>query len=491
MAKEKTKNSIIRNFGRQILTGKLYWALFALFILLFFFGQNIPANGDTNLSSQNDINPEIASGGTAYTLSSALDSRKGDVYHLLFQTKVQLIAADGSSPTGNTVPAQEKIQLNLTDDLGNMTTVSSINVPINSDSFTSNDLTFTADGLYQNLILQKTDPDSQSEIFIKDIHLVRLEGSNPIKPSFVGAFYESTQVENFDALNANKYIILDKKNITVGQTFTAQSDYLTGVTLKLHFRGNGGNGEYHLAVREVTNGKVSDNDLAELDFNNPASDTLYQIGAGVYRFPISAKLTQGKEYLISIDNKNVQANFLNALEVCKTNNSALDSNGQLVSVNQKDEIENGTGDVYVKYDFADQPTYNGERANFGDTFDDLGNGAGDYNYNKNNLDIFEFKNDSVVYKIDTFYPFKMLYSMIGLNTVQFNNDYHFYYSFDDKNWQEIFETEQAKGTGQFEGQIKGDGKKEIVYFKATGVVFGSRSVDLNSLTIHATVNTNN
>ena len=487
MAKDKTKNFTINEFAKQILTDKRYWILLVLFILLLFFGQNIPTNSNTNLSPQNDTSPKIGSNGMAYAFPDILDSREGDVYHLLFQTKAQFISVDSSSAT----PVQEKIQLNLTNDFGDTTIVSSIDVPINSSSFTSNDLTFTTNGQYQNLIFQKTDPTSQSEVFIKNVHLVRLEGPNPIEPSFVGSFYMSTQVENFNISNANKYILLDKKNTTIGQTFTAQSDYLTGVTLKLHFRGNGGSGNYHLAIREVVNGKTLGDDLAGLDFNNPASDTLYQIVAGVYHIPVNAKLIRGKQYLVSVDNKNVQTNFLNALEICTTNNSALDPSDQSVFVNQKGEIKNKAGDFYIKYDFADQPTYNGGSANFGDIFDDLGDGTGDYSYSENGLDVLESGKNFIIYKINTFYTFNLFYLEASLNITNLSGDYHLFYSFNDKDWQEITEDQQAAGTGKFVKQIQGGESNKIVYIKAMGTVFGSESVNFNSLNVHATVKTNN
>lgn len=484
------KNSITLNFIHQLVRDWRYWALLALFVLLIFLGTNIMPNDAADPSLKNLNSPEITSDNSIYQLAGILNSEPGRKYHLLFQIKVK------NSNNSSKIP-NESIQLGLTNNLGNTKNLTDYKVTINADSYIDEDLIFTTDDRYQNIFFQKDDSNSTSEIFIKNVHLVRLEGDNEVKPSFVGSFDDSQPIESFGIKAANNIITqLKDKDMLVGETFIANNDYLTSADLKLNFRGNGGNGEYQLVVREINNGKVSDKNLSIINFNSSKAEALYQsdLANGIYHFPVSAKLNPGGEYFIGISNQSVQTNFLNDLQVMGSSNSSINPNGETILIKNGKKYSE-SGDLYLKYYFSNQLSYAGQKVNFGDTFDDLGNGTGTYTYSNSNihsdLDIFESGDEFVTYKINTFFPFRLLYLEAALSVGDLDGDYSLSYSFDNKNWIKINEDQEAATIGNFKKQIKGDGNQQIIYIKATGKTMDKTTFGLTSFNIHASVNINN
>ena len=147
---------------------------------------------------------------------------------------------------------------------------------------------------------------------------------------------------------------------------------------------------------------------------------------------------------------------------------------------------------------------------------DLGQGSGTYSYYINNnltdlLDLFQYSDDvrfndyegvisgspkndaSYEYRINTFYPFKKL----RIKAVQMYKEWYninIFYSFDQKNWNEIACTGGSDTVQIFDGVISGDGKtsKEI-YIKVTYDKSDSKEIELfglRSLEISGDLNMN-
>jgi hypothetical protein len=490
MAKGKVNNSIFLNFLKQIAKDKRYWILLVLFCLLLFTGQNISPNDDVGNNVKNINIPEITSDSSIYESKNAIDSKSGEKYHILFQLK--------ANKDGNTSSlSPETVQLSLTDNLGNTQHISDFDIQPNEDSYADEDVVFTTGSHYTNLVFQKNDSASNSKIFVKNIHITRQEGNDVIKPSLIGDFDKSKPVESFSYKDANTVLsTTNSKDKEVGEIFTANSNYLTGAKMKLHFRGNGGNGNYYLVVRELKNGNLSSNNLAQLSFNASTARSIYQINDidQSYFFPLDARLVPGQKYFIGINSQNVQANYFNNLRIFGNPAGSSVANGrQILSENgkTKDKISN----FYIRYYFASQQTYNGENVNFGDKFDDLGNGTGIYSYSSSSahssLDIFESGEDFVTYKINTFYPFQKLYLEAVFSASYLNSDSRLLYSFDNKSWSVFEKKKDINSINKYEQQILGDHQNKTVYIKSTGQSTDKTTFNFNSLNINASVSINN
>ncbi|MCX6808586.1 MAG: hypothetical protein NTW50_02880 [Candidatus Berkelbacteria bacterium] len=486
MTQNNANNSPLADFGRQIIKDKRYIALLLLFLMLLFFGKNVK-NSDISDDSLNQTSKtQIASNTTSYTISDVLDTRAGENYRLLYQIKARsTYDTNGSALT-------EKIVFGLSDKLGNEKIVQSVDVPLNSHEFTNEDIIFNVDREYQSVFFRKADLSSPSEVTIPTYHLVRLDGSSNLLSSLDGSLDISHPTETFKPDDSVGIADTSAKNIIVGETFTAQNDYLSSVSFKLHFRGSGGSGNYQLIMREVKDGAISGPDLSNLSFDEIMAENTYQTDStdGIYNFPVRTKLMKGKQYFIGIDNSRAVANFFNNLQIFGSSDGIQNRNGIGYKVEKNNKLVNEIGDVYLEYFFADQPIYNNIRANLGDSFDDRGNGTGNYSYSKNSLDLFATDKGFNVYRLNTFFPFSSLYIEVGLNTVKLSDNYHVFYSFDNQNWHEIIENSQVDQISFFRQKINGDISNSVIYIKATGTAQNKAAWDFDSLDVNATVNIN-
>ena len=473
MSKAKTNNSIFLKFLREIILDKRYWLLSAFVIVMLLVGQNVVDNDQ--IDSEWVEKPQIRSDGTSYHLRD-INSKPGEKYHLFFQVRLKNEAAktlsDGNT---NTLPVQEKLKVVLTNDLGANQVIDPIDIELNTDNYVNQEIFFTSDTGFQYLLVQKGEESSPSEVFIKNVRLVTLEGDRQLKQSFTGYYIDSQPIEALPLEKAHNYFSLNRKNIIVGETFKAEHEFLTGINLKLHFLGNGGNGNYKLFVskisREGSKKILAENNLGEFSFNTHTAESNYQtdFSESIYHFPVTAKLIPGNEYFIGVDNKDVQINLIHNLQIFGSQDRAENSNGTGFAIKNRSEVNREIGDIYTKLYFADQPTYNGERVNFGDLFDDLGNGTGIYTYDSerafSGFDLFESGDGIATYKINTIYPYNSLRFEYDINSSAHANIDHVYYSFDNKEWQEIPNNQQSAAALKFSQQIKGDGNTKMFYFK--------------------------
>lgn len=491
MTKTTDNSSFFLNFCQQLIREKRYWFLLILFFLFLFFGQNILPNGDVDPTLKNIYTAEINTNSSLYQSKNALDTRPGEKYNILFQLKVDNTDNDFS------IPAKETINVGLTDKLGNYKSVSHFDVRTNVDFYETKGIDFLADSEYQNLVFQKKDPNSHSVVFIKNIHVVRFLGDRKTEPSLVAGSDNSLPTENISQMSATSAVATtDSEKKLVGETFIASHEYLTSAKIKLHFRGNGGNGNYQLIVRKIVDGNISDTNIAYLSFNSEVADVVYGVDNvnQLYLFPLGCKLELGQKYFIGISSQNVKTNFFNNMQFFGSMDGNSDTVGEAVTISDH-KTEKLAGDFYIKYYFVDQAVYHGEKVNFGDSFDDLGNGTGVYAYNSgeahSNLDIFESTDDSVTYKINTFYSFNQLYFEASLPTNSLGTDYSVAYSFDNKNWHNIDEDHQANSAGHFTQQIRSDGDAREIYLKASGKTSDKTTFNFNSLAVYARVKIGN
>lgn len=492
MTKENTNHSSFLTFCKQIFSDWRHWFLLVLFFLLLFAGENIPLNNDADVPKQNINTPEISAGSSSYELSGILDSKSGETYHLLFQIK----ANDPNNIDQTQTSKEENISLGLTDKLGNIHSESSIVTTLNSTEYSDVDLLFTVDSNYSGLLFQKSDTKSQSAIYIKNVHLVRQSGAGKIQPSYLGFFDHGKSVENFSLLKATSSLGNLNGNSLIGQDFIATQQYLVGLDLKLHFRGNGGSGDYHLAIKEINNNKIAESNLAKIDFDSSTADKVYKKDekSGVYHFPLTAKLTIGKEYVVLIDSTEVDSNILNNLQPIGSKIDGESLNEKLVTIGHNNEVKDGRGGLYLDLQYADQPSYLGESANFSGSFDDLGDGTGSFVFNSVNpffiLDDLTVDDNILVYKVNTLYPIQAAYLDLTLDTDKSSSDSKIEYSFDNKSWTQVDSGPKSALTGRYTKQISGDNSAKIIYVRISGDNMADNTSALKSLLINARVKTN-
>lgn len=485
---KKSNNSISLGFLRETIADKRYWILLSGAMLMLLVGQNVTVIKENNLEPWFG-KPEIPSVDSTYQLED-INSRIGEKYRLLFQVEIKKKAAATLPSSTNSFQELEKINIIVANDLGTSPVIATLDVPINADDYINKDVLFTTDGSYKYLVLQKGDRASQSEIYIKNVRLVEMKGTANLQPSLTGYSPDYKTVQTFGYDGTRSISSLFRKNAIVGQTFIAENDTITGVNLKLSFFGNGGGGYYTLFLREAdTTGEkktIGAKDLAQFVFDTDLAESIYQSDPenGIYHFPLLAELVPGKEYILGVDNSNVSVNLLNNLQIFGSADRSKNPGGMAVSINSKQVINSEIGDFYTKLFYVSQPSYSGEKVNFGDTFDDLGDGTGLYTYNGakslSALDPFESGADYKTYKINSIYPYKILRFEYDTNQNSLNNIDGMFYSFDNSKWQEVLKDEQSDLTSQYRGQIQGDGANKVVYLKINKTV--DPDIIINNLT---------
>jgi len=269
--------------------------------------------------------------------------------------------------------------------------------------------------------------------------------------------------------------------------------------MKLEFTGSGEIGNYYLELREVNNqnGKVilSPDRIAYFGFDKNSAERDLKIKEGIYHIPLAAYIEKGKTYFIGINNTEVRFNILNTLKIYGGN---ADSGEKIVS-SVKGKTSEKSGSLYLKVYGVDYIKAGDEKVLTGAKILDNGDGTGSYSYgqggsfsdyldleqviSKENSSIFydniqggisgkDEDDNAFVYKINTTYPFAKLNIEAGQPGGEFTNSL-VYYSFDNKNWQEIkndYDKEDAlfsADKNKFQKLLQGDGKTKTIYIKVT------------------------
>jgi hypothetical protein len=254
---------------------------------------------------------------------------------------------------------------------------------------------------------------------------------------------------------------LANPKILLGQTFIASQNNLVGVEFFMDKRGNGGEGEYLLELRDIDEKTqlISQQKIAVTAFS--AKD----MSTGIKNFPLIAKLEKEKKYWIGINNSAIKVSKENYLSMGQSKVDSAYAAGNVLLQKAENKFFTEEKDLYFVTRYAQPQTFS-----FGETSYDLGSQKKrlEYQWNVSNganvLDMYNKKNitldkggsvvlssgDSyVVYQIKTNGQ-KINKLMIG--ELLFHNNIQASISVDGKEWTEIFAGNPEK-TWQNSGRI--------------------------------------
>lgn len=481
-----------------------YSIILLIFVFAFFFGKNMNLTSPTEKILQDQLYAQqkvvsgiydISAGQQEYELKNQFSIKKSQCGRLFFSLK--------NLSTADSFLSNQKIKVFLTNNFDQNQELGSYE--IKSDRFFQNqEIDFCANADYQNLIFQK-DKDNQngsfeiSNVLFSPLVSEKHDLSNLLPPivgntNFSNIIYQT----NLDINDANKAYKFTRHNQMIGQTFVADTESISGVDMKLEFTGVGGIGNYYLELREADNqnGKIAlfSDRIAYFGFDKTSAERDLKIQKGIYHIPLVSHLEKGKTYYIGINNTAVKFNILNTLKIYGGNAN----NGEKIITSVKRKTSDKPGNLYLKVYGANYVKTKDEKVLTGTKILDNGDGTGSYIYeqkgnfsdyldldqviSKENTSIFydnvqsgisgkDEDDNAFVYKINTVYPFTKMKIELGQPGGEFTNSL-IYYSFDNKNWQEIksdwdkSEDEILQGDkNRFQELLQGDNKTKTVYIK--------------------------
>lgn len=327
-----------------------------------------------------------------------------------------------------------------------------------------------------NLEISAADIESGA-IFIDDIKLLPLNISSDkelasIEATVVGSNQQARIGESQLAHNESSDAMSVPKTL-IGQTFSSQGGNLAGASFFINKKGNGGDGEYLLELREFNEStKVfSPEKIAVKSFS--AKD----IDSEVKLIPIMAKLEAGKKYWLGFNNSAAKVSKENYLAIGQTDDNAAYAQGNIFLQKGENKFFTEEKDLNFSNNYI-EPIRQGESVfSYGEMLYDLGKGKKRLDYQVDPadgsiaLDIYGEKNISIdkaktislndkdsylAYKIET--NGKKV-QRLAVNNLFFNNNVHISISTDGNQWTEIFSSNAGK-PGQNSGKIEVDFKKE-------------------------------
>jgi len=465
--------------------------------------------GDINVSQQSYMTQDGFQREAAQEVFSiSADKKEAEITDLflvkkdqcgrLFFTMKNLSAINDFSAENST------ITLSLSSDLGYSQEVGSYK--LRSDRFVQDyEADFCAGYDYHKIIISKSEQNRDASFEISNFSFFPLAMSkNNFNNLFQTIFGNSDYTKmvydcNFNSKIATHSLKFMRSNQFIGQTFTASSDTISGVDLKMRFLGIGGQGNYSAELRETSylNNKVqlSENRIAVYYFNQNKADKDLAIGSEVYHIPLTGHLEIGKRYSVVINNKSVGFNILNTLYIFTRPEDKGNETAFVISPTKKSEL---VGNLYLKVYGMSDPLNTATKFLSGSKIFDNGDGTGSYVYTQKG-DFSDFldldrvitasnkkynvfydnlyggvsakaeEDNAFVYKVNTVYPFtKMRLTADGQSGMFFTTS-AIYYSFDNVLWKEIRTNPSENGdmSGEFDKLIDGNGEVRVVYIKTT------------------------
>lgn len=496
MAAKEQKTVFFSNIFRYLIV-----VIFLLAVL--FYGQNIGesvAYSPEEFNLSNSVfysNHIIQTNESNVIVNDIINSNKGDFYRLTFAGRAETADKENTSKSVDITPY-------LISKIGEKQALKTVPVQYSRD-FQSQEIIFETDQSYSDLVFEKSAQGEGSLITIDNIRINRLNLNDWSKaarlaPTIFGDVNYSLENEGIGNVPTDSVLsTFLRGHQIVGEVFKSKDEYISSVELKMHFFGNGGNGNYSLELREVNekDGKftVADNVLAYFDFDSIHAEKFYQINqSDIFQLPISAKVEKGKYYFVGINDKSVKHNVVNNLRLLGTKDSKISPDCLGGKVGRGGKIV-PVGNFYFKVYGAGFKNINGTRMLHGAKFEDMGDGTGLFTFklSHNPIDILnvdsyqidqkargEIKNRVIrfdlskkaivapaagetyyVYKIDTIYPYSKFY--LDSNQINGEEDVKIYFSKDAADWQLL---SQNDGFFQNSNTVLAPGNKSTsIYLK--------------------------
>ncbi|NTU66693.1 MAG: hypothetical protein HGB08_02090 [Candidatus Moranbacteria bacterium] len=343
-----------------------------------------------------------------------------------------------------------------------------------SGEYRNKEILFQVDGTYPNVVFEKNDPKDGAGVFIKSVKLSQLGISSDAEfaallPTVFGNV-DTTLVDQSETKDSSyEFPWLKSPKTVIGQVFKADSDYLSGVSLKMNIvKGlDPGSREYSLFLKEADYDGVNVDDIssaiAEVRFSVGSDLDKYRQDDGSFRFPLYGPIEKGKLYMIGIDNSKVDVSDSNHLVLLGSKKESAYSDGSAF-MKQGKNFYKIDGDLFFATYGAGFEEYDGQKLLSGASIEDSGKRKGMYAYATSGTfmdmaDLDSSKGASFdsskkiiigsskpgseyVYRFHAGHPifaisFQAEQARAGWNSVKA------YYSFDNLNWQEIPSAEVA------------------------------------------------
>ncbi|TAK95967.1 hypothetical protein EPO05_02885 [Patescibacteria group bacterium] len=464
----------------------------ALFVLAFVFLVNNDFFVDRTIRpedcqnggcvAEGEFKPNLSKSKPYYYIENIPAIERGNYYSLTLQLKSD---------------RDTKIIVRVTSDSLTEQEVKTLDLRGGAD-FVFQQLLFKADKYYSKVFIEKENYEDESNIFVSSVNVSRLDIKNDkelaaLSPATFGAVnlgvIDQEQIADESVLYAN----LQEPKTTLGQTFIAAGDYISGVTLKMEVTkpADVGSRQFNLQLRRVESEgemiKAEDSIITNFGFSLSGIERYRQLD-GTFRFPIFARLEKGERYLLSIDNKKIEDNKYSYLALRGSDNDSAYPNGSMTLQKVK-TIYKLDRDLFFKIHGASFTQSGGRNMLSASLAEDLGNGHGSYVYkNKSEeadmLDVYaksadvEFNGEDGViagrvdaddsfwiYQIETAYPF----SRLAIGAEQADKDWGgvtLEYSFDQKKW-EVLQSIDDSGFQKFDATILGDGRSDVIFLRTS------------------------
>lgn len=496
------KNNRVTKTKKFLFNNKSYLLIFLIFVIVFVYGRNFGIKSESVIK-RTDNPSHLAQG--IYDLKKDMDdlvidgdinTSPGTSYRLFFDIDSKL----DSEAAGKT---EEKVNVDvfLTNDLGDKKLLETLKLTNDQTQLNVENI-FYSDNYYNDIKIRKEDPNHNWIVTVSNISLFALGVRDQSQLSHLKAPIRG--ITNFDdEVLSNKInapaseFVFSRKHQKFGQTFTANTEMISKIRLNLEFIGSGGSGNYQTELYEYdpVNGIATEKlGYYNFDKNRAIDDLAAKTEVGFYDIPLAVNLVKGKQYIFLVSNEGVEFNPINTLKIHGYKKSA--ENNKLFSlINSR--VSQRDGSLSYKIFGVSFSQNQDKKILTNAIIQDLGNGRGMYTYKQHGnfsdfLDIYETHdqsfgktnvfydnvlrgvsakdkdNTSFTYKFDTIYPINRL----GLSLEQPGGaftDSKVFYSFDNKNWQEI-EGKQESGsqdikTNEFEKIISVDGRQNEFYVK--------------------------
>lgn len=343
-----------------------------------------------------------------------------------------------------------------------------------SSDYVYHELPISFPGDYSNLLFEKENWKDGANIFLSsaNVSLLNIENEasfGQLRPTVLGS-----QVQDKISQQQTNYsgsFPIDEKNISFGQVFQANENYISGVTFRMDVAKSFlmSSHQYILSLKEVDyDGEkitLSGNNLASLNFSVFGGIEKYREEDGDFFFPLTAFLEKGKYYFVGLDNSRVDTDPTDSLAFRGSKSEKSYESGTAAII-RKGAVSKVNGNLYFEIHTIGFETINGERLLYGSRIEDLGNGKGSYVYRPRGqyLDILdidsctatpifneEYKvitaenqnNNTYIYKFYTGYPINN-FSLSAEKVRGGWKDVNIYYSLDKINWTEIPFTESSE-----------------------------------------------
>jgi hypothetical protein len=259
-----------------------------------------------------------------------------------------------------------------------------------SEKFLNHEIFFFLPEGFDNLLFEKEEPGREGDIFLKAIGVTKLNVDTPeefaalretivaeTRTGSVGPAQVQASTDSFDLLHEPEMIL--------GQTFKAEGDYISGVSLKMDiFRDRSVKDKnYNISLQEVRCGSgdcyAVGTDIAQKTFSTADALERYRQSDGAFLFPLYADVEKGRTYFVGIDNSSVEVSDRNYLDLKGGRNDDTYSEGS-AAFRVRKNVFKIAGDLFFKIHGIDFEETDGMKIMNGARIESLGKGKGKYTY---------------------------------------------------------------------------------------------------------------